>query len=267
MMTFGCIGCGNMGAAILKGLAEQDWPEELALVGYHPRRERVEALSRTMPVTFVDSALEVASKADMLLIAVKPHQTVALLEELRPALNAEKLVLSVAAGISVETLKQACANSCPVVRIMPNTPAMVGEGIFALCFDPVLEERRQALVSEIFSAIGQVLVIPEEKFAAFTAVAGCGPAYVFHVMEAVVEAGVTLGFTRQEATDMVIALFKGSVTLADESETHLSLLREMVCSPAGVTIEAVNHLDRMAIRGSIIDAILKARDKGIEMSR
>lgn len=255
-----------MGSAILKGLVRKD---DLALAGFNRSKAPLNALKEAIP-SFVscDSELEVAQKADYILLGVKPYQIAEVLQKIAPALTPDKVVISIAAGVSQASLKEHCNGKCAVVRCMPNTPAMVGEGIFALCFeDADLQEPHRIAIQELFGTIGQALILEEAKFNAFTAVAGCGPAYVFHMMEAVVEAAVTVGFTRKDATDMVVKLFKGSVKLADESGQHLSVLREMLCSPAGVTIAAVNHLDRTAVRGNIIDAVLEARKRGLEMSK
>lgn len=257
MNTFGCIGCGNMGSAILGGLESQ---KNISLIGYDP--------SGNVPCTACDSNIELARQADFILLAVKPDSVETVLEDIQPALTKDKVIISIAAGVSMETLKKHSGEKCPVIRCMPNTPAMVGEGIFAFCFeDPSLTEMQQTAVQTMFKQLGQVMVLPESKFNAFTAIAGCGPAYVLYFIEAVTEAAVSVGFHRNDATEMAINLFKGTTKLADESDHHISVLREMVCSPAGVTIAAVNHMDRTAIRGNIIDSIFKAQDRGIEMSK
>ncbi|MCG8530219.1 MAG: pyrroline-5-carboxylate reductase [Desulfovibrionales bacterium] len=257
MKTFGSIGCGNMGSAILGGLSAQ---QDLTLLGYDP--------SGNVPCTACSSNIELAEKADFILLAVKPDSVESILESIQPALTKNKVIISIAAGVSMETLQKHSGGKCPVIRCMPNTPAMVGEGIFAFCFeDTMLSKAQQAAVQDMFQQIGQVMVLPEAKFNAFTAIAGCGPAYVLYFIEAVTEAAVSVGFSRPEATEMAITLFKGTTKLADESEFHISQLREMVCSPAGVTIAAVNHMDRTAVRGNIIDSIFEARNRGIEMSK
>lgn len=257
MKTFGCIGCGNMGSAILSGLESQ---EDISLIGYDP--------SGNVPCTACDSNIELAAQADFIMLAVKPDSVETVLETIQPALTEDKVIISIAAGVSMETLKKHSGGKCPVIRCMPNTPAMVGEGIFAFCFeDHALSDEQKTAVQAMFKQIGQVMILPESKFNAFTSIAGCGPAYVLYFIEAVTEAAVSVGFSRPDATEMAINLFKGTTKLADESDFHLSQLREMVCSPAGVTIAAVNHMDRTAVRGNIIDSIFEARDRGIEMSK
>lgn len=256
--VLGCIGCGNMGGAILRGLSGR---EDLALVGLDHNPARVEACG-AQPAA---SLTALAAEADVVLVAVKPDKVGEVLQAIAPVLTPDKVVVSIASGVSQEALRTASGGKCPVVRVMPNTPAMVGAGVFALCFeDPALDDARKGLVSDIFNTLGRTLVLPEAKFMAFTAVVGCGPAYVFHFMEAVIEAAVTLGFTRKDSTDMVTDLFAGSVKLAQQSDTHLSVLREQVCSPGGNTIAAMNQLDRTATRGHIIDAILAAYRSGLK---
>ncbi len=253
MASLGCIGCGNMGAAILRGLAGR---EGLTLGGFDLDEARVAALAEEIGMEPIHSAREVAERCDYILVAVKPHQVPHLLKDLASRLTPRQTLISIAAGIRLEQLKSASSGVCPVVRVMPNTPAMVGSGVFALCLDdPALGEGQKEFVRDMFQALGQVHELHERYFDAFTAVAGSGPAYVFYFMEAIVEAGVVLGLTRDQSTAMVKGLFTGSAKLAEESSLHLSQLREMVTSPAGTTIAATSHMDRQAIRGHIIDAV------------
>ena len=159
-------------------------------------------------------------------------------------------------------------NACPVVRVMPNTPALVAAGCTAVCLDdPRLSEAQKKLVTELFAAIGKTFPLPEKDFDAFTALAGSGPAYVMYVMEALIESGVYTGLSRPLATDIVLELLRGSVKMAIESGRHVSELREMVTSPAGTTIEALLHLDRSAVRAAIVEAVAMARDRSIELGR
>ena len=171
------------------------------------------------------------------------------------------MLISIAAGVTLEDLREAVRGRCHVVRVMPNTPALVGAGIFGIQEDPELPEAVFRTVLDLFGLLGSTIVLPEKKFNAFMALVGCGPAYVFHFMDALAEAGVTMGFTRQEALDLVTRLVLGSAKLAALPGSHPAILREQVCSPAGVTIAAINHLDRTAVRGHLIDAVLAAYAK------
>jgi pyrroline-5-carboxylate reductase len=183
-------------------------------------------------------------------------------------MGGKKCLVSIAAGITMEKLAAWSGGRCPAVRVMPNTPALVGAGSYAICLDDQrLSEDQKALLAKLFSAIGKTFPLPEKDFDAFTALSGSGPAYVMYFMEALIEAGVYMGLSRAVSTDVVIELLRGSVRLADESDHHVSLLREMVTSPAGTTIEALLHLDRSAVRASVIEAVVLARDRSRELGR
>ncbi len=258
----GCIGTGAMGSAILRGLADRD---DLELFGYDIAREPLEKLAGEIGFKAMNTPKELAKAVDYVVVAVKPHQVASLLKDLAPILGMSETVISIAAGVTVAQLKTSSSGVCPVVRVMPNTPAMVQSGVFAVCLDdPDLKPAQKEMVQSIFAPLGQVHVLEEKYFDAFTAVCGSGPAYVFYFMEAMVEAGVTLGLTRPQATEMVKGLFSGSAKLA-EQDIHLSVLREMVTSPAGTTIEATGCLDRSAVRAAIIDAVKAAARRSKEL--
>lgn len=253
--VIGCIGCGNMGGAIMGGLADR---AKYILHGYNRSPEKLEPLAAKGLKCETDMGALVRA-CDVVILAVKPYLVEKMLRQVQKHLTKDKIIISVAAGVTNASLSDAVQSLCPVMRVMPNTPALVGAGVFAMCFeDPALLPSHKALVTELFSHLGEAIEMPEKNFVAFTALVGAGPAYVFHFMNAVVQAGVTMGFPRTEALRMVIALFDGSVRMAAASEYSLTDLRDQVCSPGGITIEAVNHLDRTAVRGNIIDAILVA---------
>ncbi|MBU1002919.1 MAG: pyrroline-5-carboxylate reductase [Proteobacteria bacterium] len=262
MTTVGFIGTGNMGAAIIKGLSIRD---DVKLLGFDLNKDSLAALAE-FGLEATSSTLELTRRSDFVLLAIKPHQVAAVLSEIEEELGKDKCVLSIAAGLRTENLREWCGDQCAIIRIMPNTPAMVGAGVFALCLeDQRLDAERAALVKELFKGLGQVHVLPEKQFDAFTALAGSGPAYVFYFMEALIEAGVTMGLTRVQATQMTEALFAGSAKLAQESEHHLSVLREMVCSPGGTTIAALNVFDEHAVRSAILQGTLKSAQRSKEL--
>ncbi len=260
---FGCIGCGNMGAAILRGLADT---EDLELLGFDSDPSKSAALQQELGVKVPANMHQMVEEADYLLVAVKPNQVRHLLEDSASRLRPSQVLLSIAAGVTLTQLKTWSSGVCPVVRIMPNTPAMVQEGVFAICMeDPMLKEQHKRFVMELFSKLGQAHELGEKAFDAFTAIVGSGPAYVFYFMEALVEAGVTLGMQRDQATDMVKGLFSGSSTLAAKSGFHLSVLREMVTSPGGTTIAGTNMLDAHAVRSAVVEAVKAACQRSKEL--
>ncbi|MDR1659521.1 MAG: pyrroline-5-carboxylate reductase [Desulfovibrio sp.] len=265
MRAVGCIGCGNMGSAILGGLADALGGKDYVFRGHTRTLGRMTPLTEK-GVVVVPGALPLAQEADVIVLAVKPHQVAAVVEEILPALGREKLLISIAAGISLKRLKELSRNLCPMVRCMPNTPALVGRGIFAVCLeDGSLRREHKDETLALFSAIGLCLPLPEARFTAFSALIGAGPAYVFEMMRGLVQAGVTLGFPHQEARELVAALFSGSAALAGERPEHLMQLRDAVCSPGGLTVAGVNVLDRAGLAGLLVEAVLAANTRGREM--
>lgn len=263
-MSIGCVGCGNMGGAILAGLAASSL--DCTLYGHTRTAARMAPLEAA-GVTRLDSARELARKARYVVMAVKPYQIEALLAEMAPEFGPDTVVISVAAGISIARLQAAVGGRCPVVRCMPNTPALVGKGVFALCFDDKVPAAAKEDILSFFSQLGVCLELPEARFTAFSALIGAGPAYVFGMMQGLVQAGVTLGLGRKECRDMVAALFEGSAVMAARSDTPLMELRDQVCSPGGLTIAGVNVLDRAGLSGLLVDAVLAADQRGREMEK
>ncbi|WP_027184670.1 pyrroline-5-carboxylate reductase [Desulfovibrio inopinatus] len=263
MATIGFIGLGNMGAAMIRGLSGSG---DIDFVGFDLDRERLNVLCTECSMQACDTPSDVVAKADFIVLCIKPHQVKDLLKTVREILTPEKRILSIAAGVTMKQLGKWSGHTAPVIRVMPNTPALVGAGVFAVCLDDtLLTDDDKSFVVDMLSRVGAVHVLPEKDFDTFTAVAGCGPAYVFYFMEALIEAAVREGLTRDKATAIVLELFKGSTKLADESPLHLSVLREMVCSPAGATIEGVACFDDRAVRAAIVDGVRAARIRSEEL--
>ena len=280
-MNVGIIGCGNMGGAIARGILRnpalrETFPLRVCARSEHTRQAMREAWLDAMGVdknladgaAFIVPAPVVAREAEILVLAVKPYQVAGVIRDITPGLTPEKILVSVAAGVSVASLREYCGAICPVVRAMPNTLISVGQGIFGLCCDdPALPDEGREAVSRLFAGLGQVALLPEDKMNAFSALAGCGPAYVFYMTEALIEAGVSLGLSRAASSDIAFSLLRGCAALAEESGQPPAILREQVSSPGGMTIAGLNHLDRSAARGIIIDAILAAAGRGKEMEQ
>ncbi|KAF0233692.1 MAG: pyrroline-5-carboxylate [Desulfovibrionaceae bacterium] len=263
--TVSFIGTGNMGTALIKGLSGVD---AIRLTGFDLDREKLNALCVECALIAAPSVRDAVQEGDYVIMCVKPQQMQAVLAQVTPALTADKCLISIAAGVSQEQLSSWSGSVCPVVRVMPNTPALVGGGVSAVCLDDQkLTPPQREMVQTIFASVGSVHVLEEKSFDAFTAVAGSGPAYVFYFIEAMVEAAVAAGLPRAQAAGIVAELFSGSLKLANQSMTHPSLLREMVTSPAGTTIAALMHLDRQAVRASIIDAVLAAKARSEELGK
>lgn len=261
--TLGCVGCGNMGGALMGGFATTLSTNEYSFCGYSRTLSKVE---RLQDVEVLPSAAAVAAKADIILLAVKPYQVEEVLAAMRPELTAGKIVVSVAAGVGLDKLAAWSGQQCRVVRCMPDTPALVGKGVFAFAFGDMSQEIK-AEITHIFATLGLCLELPEAQFAAFSALIGAGPAYVFAMMQGLVQAGVTLGFGHEASRQMVAALFEGCAVMAQKDTAHLIQMRDAVCSPAGLTIAGVNHLDRQGLAGTLVDAVLAAAKRGREMEQ
>lgn len=257
--VIGFLGAGNMGAAIIKGLPSVP---DVSAMAYDVDAAKVAALTGDKLATAAATPEELAAASDYLVLCVKPQYLAAAMAGLTPHLGHETVIVSIVAGVTMARLRELSGGKCPVVRVMPNTPALVGAGQFALCLDDTaLDPGQKDFVATLFAALGRTYVLEEKFFDAFTGLAGSGPAYVLHFMEALIESGVLMGFARDKSTDIVLGLFEGTAKLAVETGLHPSLLREMVTSPAGTTIEALMHLDRQAVRAAIIDAAVASRDR------
>ena len=265
MKTVGCIGCGNMGGGVLRGLLQNGG---YVLLGHDHSREKVEALRHgAQSVEWADSPLDLARRSDILILGVKPHQMPAMLEIIRPALGPEKTVISLAAAFSLEKIREGIGRACPCVRVMPSLPVMAGRGVFALCFDdPSLSSEARRELADMFQSMGRAVVLPEQQFSAFSSLVGCGPAFVFLFMEGLLNAAVTMGFKASAAKELIAAMVEGSACLALQEKESFADLRVRVCSPAGTTICGVNHLQRCAMPGNVADAVLESLRRDLEMS-
>jgi len=261
----GFIGVGNMGSAIIKGLASRD---DIELHGFDLHGATLAKLGKECGLVAQESAVDLAKVCDYVVLAVKPQHAGTVVKEISKELNSSKCLISICAGLTTAQFKEWTKSQCPIVRVMPNTPALVSESVSAVCLDDKdLTDDMKKVVPSIFEGIGQAHILAEKQFDAFTGVIGSGPAYVFYFMEAMVESGVALGLTRPQATEMVKGLFLGSAKLADESDRSITQLREMVTSPGGTTIRALMHFDRQAVRGDIIDGVFESYLRSIELGK
>jgi len=253
------LGTGVMGETLLSGLLRAGRRAEDLLVT-NRRPERGKDLEDRYGVEVVDNATA-ARRADTLALVVKPQDMGALVAEIAAHVRPGQLVVSLAAGITTRFIESRLADGVAVVRVMPNTPAMVDEGMAAIspgshCDEVHLNEAEQLLL-----ATGRVVRVPEKQQDAVTAISGTGPAYVFYVVEAMIEAGVHLGLPRATATELVVQTVVGSAKLLRETGEHPTVLREQVTSPAGTTAAAVRVLEEGRVRADFLAAIEAARDR------
>lgn len=270
-LTLGLAGCGNMGAALAGSVLEHPELRRLfPLVAYDPSETARNAVIE-LGACPVNSLADLARASDIILVAVKPPYVAGVLREILPVLKAEggadKAVLSIAAGVNLASLRAGVEDACPVIRVMPNTLASVGQASFGLCFGPGVPPDIAADVRFLLGTLGQLVELDESRMNAFTALAGSGPAYVFHFLESLIEAGVRVGLPRDSSRDIAMSLLRGGVMLAEQTGLHPAVLREQVSSPGGTTVAAINHLDRTGVRGHLVDAVCAAMARGVEMEK
>jgi pyrroline-5-carboxylate reductase len=261
--TLAILGAGKLGEALLSGLLRAGRSADDVVVTERSA-ERAAYLKDRYGVSSV-SVPEAAAHAAILIIAVKPQDIGDLLAELAPVITPEHLVVSVAAGIPTSYIERILGESVPVVRVMPNTPALVDEAMSAISAGAHAGEQHLAATEGILAPVGKVLRLPEHQQDAVTALSGSGPAYFFFLVEAMIDAGILLGLPRAVAADLIVQTALGAATMLRDSGEHPVQLREAVTSPGGTTIMAIRELERHGVRAALIAAIEAARDRSKEL--
>jgi pyrroline-5-carboxylate reductase len=259
------LGAGVMGETLLSGLLRSGRRVD-DLVVSERRPERVTELHERYGVRVLDNA-EAAAAADTVVLVVKPLDTAGVPAEVSSHLRPGTLVVSLAAGITTSRLEQALAPDTPVVRVMPNTPARVDEGMAAISAGAHCDESHLERAERLLLSCGKVIRIGEQHLDAVTAISGSGPAYIFYVAEAMIEAGVLLGLPRVTSTQLVVQTLYGAATLLRETGEHPTVLREQVSSPAGTSMAALRQLDDHKVRAAFLTAMEAARDRSRELAQ
>ena len=264
MATTAIFGAGVMGETLLSGLIRSG-RDVADLTITEKRSDHAAQLNAKYGVSVLDNATA-AESADVLVLVVKPQDMNGLLAEIRDHVAPGNLVVSLAAGITTDFLESRLPEGSSVVRVMPNTPALVDQGLAAIspgrhCTDDHLEEAEALLRS-----CGRVVRVPENYQDAVTAISGSGPAYIFYVVEAMIEAGVVLGLPRATSTELVVQTLFGAATMLKETGEHPTVLRERVSSPGGTTVAALRQLDDHKVRAAFITAIEAAASRSHELA-
>ncbi|MFM8322629.1 MAG: pyrroline-5-carboxylate reductase [Chloroflexota bacterium] len=267
--TIAFIGPGAMAEAMIGGLVRRGVAPAGALVAAGPRAERLEQLSAHYGIRFTGDNATAARQADVVVLSVKPQRLDRVLTGLKGAIQPGALVLSIVAGASIDKISRGLGHKI-VVRSMPNTPAQIGEGITVWCASAGVSEEQRAMAQAILGALGEQIFVEEENYLDMaTALSGSGPAYVFLFMEAMVDAGVHLGFPRRIAEQLVAQTVRGSVDYYTRREdpVHLSRLRNEVTSPGGTSAEALYYLEKAGFRTAISRAIWAAYTRSQELGK
>jgi pyrroline-5-carboxylate reductase len=264
-MKVGIVGAGVMAEAIIAGLLSDRAVEADMLVASHPRRERREALAERHGVKPVAANRDALAGAEVVVLAVKPQMLSRVMRELRGELAAEQVVVSIVAGATIRTLVDGLQHAA-VVRAMPNTPSQIRRGISVWAASEACTARQRDLARGVLRALGDERQVDDEAFVAMaTALSGTGPTYLFSVMEALIDAGVHLGFPRELAHDLVVETLIGSAEFAMRSALHPAQLRNAVTSPGGTSAAAIYELEKGRIRTVFSDAVWAAYRRTLEL--
>ncbi|MFW3171867.1 pyrroline-5-carboxylate reductase [Geodermatophilus sp. CPCC 206100] len=258
------IGGGKIGEALLSGLVRRGGADGIVVCERSP--DRAAELTSRYGVPTLGLA-EAAARSRVLLLAVKPQDIGTLLGLLDGAVDLGHLVVSVAAGVPTSTIEAALPDGVPVVRVMPNTPALVDEGMSVLSAGAHADESHLDEAEALLAAVGRVRRVPEAQQDAVTALSGSGPAYFFFLVEAMIDAGILLGLPRALAADLIVQTALGSAVMLRDSGEHPVQLREAVTSPGGTTIAAIRELERHGVRAALIAAIEAAHARSVELGR
>ncbi len=263
----GFLGCGNMGEAMVKGLVEASVVVPEALMASDARSDRLAELDRRYGVRVAKDNVELVRESDVVVLAVKPQIMTPVLKEIAPSLSRRQLVISIAAGVSTTTIRTAVGKDIRLIRVMPNTPALVLEGATAIAKGKGLEEGDLEIAQEIFGAVGKVVVLEEELMDAVTGLSGSGPAYVAVVIESLADGGVKMGLDRVTAMLLATQTVLGAAKLLLETGVHPGSLKDMVSSPGGTSITGIAALEEGGIRTTFIKAVERATLRSRELGR
>lgn len=262
-MTTAIIGAGVMGETLLSGLLRAGrQPDDIIIA--ERRGDRADELTERYGVKVMGNA-EAAAGADTVMLVVKPQDMGGVLAEIHDDIRPGTLVISLAAGITTAFLESHLPSGTAVVRVMPNTPALVDEGMSAISPGSSCDERHLDEAEGLLESVGQVIRIPEKQQDAVTAISGSGPAYIFFVVESMIEAGVHLGLPRTTATKLAVQTAFGSAKLLRDTGQHPTVLREQVTSPGGTTAAALRELESHGVRAAFLSALEAARDRSQEL--
>lgn len=264
-MRVGIVGAGVMAEAIISGLIADRAVQAAQLIASHPRRERRDVLAERHGIHPVATNREALADAQVVVIAVKPQMLGRVMRELRGRLDADQVVVSIVAGATIRTLVDGLQHAA-VVRAMPNTPSQIRRGITVWSASEACSAAQRDLARGVLRALGEERQVADEAFVAMaTALSGTGPTYLFAVMEALIDAGVHLGFPRELAHDLVVDTLIGSAEFARQSELHPAQLRNAVTSPGGTSAAAIYELEKGRIRTVFSDAVWAAYRRTLEL--
>jgi pyrroline-5-carboxylate reductase len=260
-LRIGLLGAGKMATALARGFVQQGLVKPSQVMASDPLEDARTSFTQAVGAPAIASNIDVAHHAQVLLIAVKPGQVASVLAEVRDHAAHQPLIISIAAGISLARLESSLQPGAKVVRAMPNTPALVGQGATAYALGTLASAAEGALAQKLFSTVGRAFEVKENLLDAVTGLSGSGPAFVYMVIEALSDGGVAQGLPREIATQLAAQTVLGSARMVLETSLHPGVLKDMVTSPGGTTIEGIHELEKAGIRGAFMNAVRAAAEK------
>lgn len=264
-MKLGIIGFGNMAEAILGGILSGGFITKEEVMTSGKDEIMLKKASEKYGIATTDDNKKVVKEAEVILLSVKPQVLPYVIEEIKEVCTADKLIISIVAGKSQKWIADAFGVPHKVVRCMPNTPALVGEGCTGICFSDSVSEEEKTYALNLFSCIGKAQEVPEKLMDVVVGISGSAPAYVFMFIEAMADAAVEMGMPRKQAYEFAAQAVLGSAKLLLETGKHPGELKDMVCSPAGTTIAAVRVLEEKGMRAAVMDAVIKCVERSKEL--
>ena len=251
----GLIGVGNMGTALLKGVLSSNTIDKEKTIIYDVREEVIKNRIQEFNVKAVSSNTELIQQVKFIIIAVKPQNIDSVLEEIGPQLSEDQILISIAAGVTLDYIKKFISKNIGLIRVMPHTPAFVGEGASAIAHNKNVTENDLKYVKKVLNSVGEVVELEEKHIDAVTGLSGSGPAYVFIIIEALADGGVKMGLPRDIALKLAAQTVLGSAKMVIETGIHPGELKDMVASPGGTTITALHEIEKGKLRATLISAV------------
>ncbi|CAL8466836.1 g6372 [Coccomyxa elongata] len=262
----GFIGAGQMAEALARGFISKGVLEASSMIATDPVAARREVF-QSFDVKAVTTNVEVVKESDIIFVAVKPQYVEPVLKEVRGHLTDRHTIVSIAAGKTLASLKGAAGDDARIVRVMPNTPCLVGETASAMCLGGQANDEDAENVRSLFSSVGRIVQVDEKMLSAVTGLSGSGPAYVFLVIEALADGGVKAGLPRDISVALAAQTVLGSAKMVLETGKHPGLLKDMVTSPGGTTIAGYHELEKAGVRAGLINAVVAATNRADEISK
>jgi len=260
------IGCGNMGSALISGTIRGGLVTRDKVLVTDVRPERLDFIREKEGISTTEDNREAVKKSEVIVLAVKPQVIGKVLSEIKDVLTGDKIIISIAAGITTSFIEETLGGEIPVVRVMPNTPVMVKTGASGICPGKYAGEKEESIAEQMFRGVGIVVKVSEEMLDAVTALSGSGPAYVFYIVESLIEAGIEMGLSEDAARTLVGQTVLGAARMVMEAGESPQVLRAKVTSPGGTTETALKYLEEKGFRRILIAAVKEAAKRSKELS-